>query len=422
MGKSLKGKDLGKGLYQRADGLYEARAVVKGQKINLYNKDLKILKLKFEERKKQVLENIDLEYVDINLMTWFNEWFDKYKKPVIKESSINPMKRRFRNAFEDSIGVMRIMDITNIVIQKQINSLLDKGVAVSTIREEIGLLSQCLESAKRNKLISENPCFDLVVPKGSDKKVKREFLSQAEQDEFLLAVRGQFYEEMFYTMFLTGLRIGELGALSWCDVDFKGKYIEVNRALSCEYSEGVKKLVITTPKTLNAYRKIPFMGELEEKLKSQKVKQDNLKKKLGARWRASKELGNLVFTTNMGSPIIRHVGERAVRAVVREINLNREYLAKKNGTVYEEFPKVYPHAIRHSFCSRCFEKGMNPKVVQKLMGHAYYSTTIDIYTHVVEESMKEDIDKFGSALVRKPDTEYESFLEEQTKRAKDMSD
>ena len=57
---------------------------------------------------------------------------------------------------------------------------------------------------------------------------------------------------------------------------------------------------------------------------------------------------------------------------------------------------IYPHAIRHTFCSRCFEKGMDAKVVQMLMGHQHYSTTIDIYTHVTETKFEEEIAKFGS--------------------------
>lgn len=410
MGKNLKGKELGKGLYQRADGLYEARAVIRGHKINLYSKDLKQLKLNFEAEKKRVTENIDLKRVDMSLMDWFEEWFEKYKVPVLKETSVRPMKNRFYKAFRETIGLMKLEQITNIVIQEQVNLAIAKGCALATVREVVGMLSQCLESAKRNRLISENPCFDLSLPRKPDRKVNQAFLTQDEQDEFLLMVHGQFYEEMFYVMFLTGLRIGELGALTWEDVNFKSKYIEVNKTLACDYECGVKTFKVTTPKTPSAYRKIPFMGEIEEKLKQQWIKQETLKQCLGSRWRSPSEFGDLVFTTNMGSPISRYVGEKAVAAVVKNINLNRKYIAKRDNKEFMEFPKISPHAIRHSFCSRCFEKGMNPKVVQRLMGHAYYSTTIDIYTHVVGEMFEQDISKFGNALVRKSEDEYESFL------------
>lgn len=60
---------------------------------------------------------------------------------------------------------------------------------------------------------------------------------------------------------------------------------------------------------------------------------------------------------------------------------------------------VHPHAIRRTFCTRCFEADMNPKVVQKLMGHANYSTTIDIYTDVMQDKMDQELEKFNINMV-----------------------
>jgi len=213
-----------------------------------------------------------------------------------------------------------------------------------------------------------------------------------------------------YVMFLTGLRVGELGGLTWDNIDFENKYIEVSKSLMCEYEQGVKTMRMTTPKTVNSYRKIPFIGEIEEMLMRQKKKQEGLKRNLGGRWRSTEEFRNVVFTTNMGSPVIRHVAQKVINSIVNEINLNRKYNAETSGEEYIEFPKLYPHAIRHTFCSRCFEKGLNPKVVQKIMGHAYYSTTIEIYTHITEELYHEDVAKLGNAVVRNEDGLYESNL------------
>jgi len=79
-------------------------------------------------------------------------------------------------------------------------------------------------------------------------------------------------------MFLTGMRIGEVGGLKWSDVDFENKCININRSLSCQYEYGNKVMLLTTPKTHNSYRKIPFFGEAEEMYKSQKKNRINLKK------------------------------------------------------------------------------------------------------------------------------------------------
>ena len=88
MGKDLKGKELGTGIRQRKDGRYEARALVKGIEINLYGLNLKELKKDFEQAKEQAKQNVDVRWNNITLNEWFEEWFTKYKVPVIKETSI----------------------------------------------------------------------------------------------------------------------------------------------------------------------------------------------------------------------------------------------------------------------------------------------------------------------------------------------
>ena len=231
-------------------------------------------------------------------------------------------------------------------------------------------------------------------------QVERRFLTVDEQNTFLKKVETEccWYKEMFYIMFLTGMRVGEVGGLKWEDVDFKNKCIHINRSLSIQYEAGVKKMRLTTPKTHNSYRTIPFMGEAEEMFLSQKSKQDAAKKELGSRWR-DEGFENLVFTSSMGSPVIRHSAEKRINRVVDEINKEEIFQAIRERREPVLFEKVYPHAIRHTFCSRCFEKGMNPKYVQGLMGHQHYSTTIDIYTHVTADKMQNEAEKFGNAVM-----------------------
>lgn len=223
-------------------------------------------------------------------------------------------------------------------------------------------------------------------------------MSQDEQNRFLLQVENNWYKEMFYVMFFTGMRIGEVGGLKWNDVDFKNKSININRSLSCEYHEGVKTIRLTTPKTHNSYRKIPFMGEVEEMLLSQKKKQDRLRKELGKRYRSDGDFADLVFVTSMGSPVLRYHAEKECKKVVKAINEQEAFESVKEQREPIIFKDVYPHAIRHTFCSRCFQLNMNPKVVQTLMGHQHYSTTIDIYTHVMEQDINEEVCKMESAI------------------------
>lgn len=397
MPKDLKGRELPKGIYQRKDGRYEARALINGVKVQLYNFNLKELKVDFEKAKEEAKKGVDKKLSEITLDEWFEEWFTRYKVPKIKVTSINPMKTKYRSSFGKLIGDMRVVDIRNMDIQNVINTMQKDGKATSTMRDALGRVRDCLEAAKNNHIISENPCFDTTVP-WENKTKERRFLSQEEQNIFLKQVENNWYKEMFYVMFLTGMRVGEVGGLRWEDVDFKNKCINVSHSLSCEYNEGVKTLRLTTPKTHNSYRKIPFMGEVEKMLLAQKKKQDRLRKKLGKRYRCNGELANCVFITSMGSPVLRYHAEKECKKVVKAINEVEAFESVKEKREPIIFGDVYPHAIRHTFCSRCFQLDMNPKVVQALMGHQHYSTTIDIYTHVMEKDINSEVCKMESAI------------------------
>lgn len=396
MGKDLNGKELGTGIRQRLDGRYEARAKVKGQDINLYDTSLSRLKKSFQQAKELASSNLDLLRRDTTLNEWFEEWFNTYKLPHVKEQSVFPMKSKYYNTYGRLIGNMKIRDITNMDIQRVINVLKEEGRASSSMRDALGRVRECLESAKNNRIIELNPCFDIIVP-WENKEVERRFLTEQEQSIFLMEVEDNWYKEMFYIMFLSGMRIGEVGGLKWSDVDFKNKCIHINHSLSCQYEKGVKKMRLTPPKTHNSYRDIPFIGQVEEMFLSQKAKWEKLRKQLGNRWRsAGKEYEDLVFVTTMGSPVLRYHAEKEIKKIVNSINLKEAMLATKEGRTPNYFETLYPHAIRHTFCSRCFEKGMNPKVVQKLMGHQHFSTTMDIYTHVTKDTLDDEILKFGN--------------------------
>lgn len=401
MGKDNKGKELGKCLYQRKDGRYEARATVNGTKIGIIDKDLNVVKTKYSEARKQAEMSVDFRKCNVTLDEWFTEWFERYKIPKIKQSSIVSMKRSYKNIFGIYIGDIKLSVLTTDHIQDVINLHQKAGKAASTVRNGLSLLQQCLERARNSGYIPGNPCYDLSVSweKDGASKSQRYFTSD-EQKIFLKAVETSWYKEMFYIMFYTGMRVGEVGGLKWENVDFVKKEIRIQFSLSCDYENGVKKQFLGKPKTPNSVRSIPFIGEVEQMLKSQKKKQAEIKRELKAtgRWRSEGELDNLVFTTTMGSPVTRYIAEREINKVISDINSReqiRAVMEKRDPVVFE---KASPHAIRHSFCSRCYEKGIDLKAAQQLMGHAHISTTSDIYTHMSQNVVVSEIEKFGSII------------------------
>ena len=280
--------------------------------------------------------------------------------------------------------------------------------------DRIAKAAKCLDFALGNQLIKVNPCLIVEVP-WTFKQSKEEIaLTQEEQDNFLSEMEDSWYKEMFYFMCLTGVRVGELGGMKWSDIDFKKKVVHVRRSLSCSYYNGEKRMMLVTPKTVNSIREIPFLGEMEEILKAQRKKQNKLKEELGSRWRSTDDLKDLVFTTGMGSPCVRYVVEKEIKKALKRMREKEGVLAVQENREPREIRDFHPHSLRHTFATRCFEKKMEPKVVQRLMGHSSISITLNIYTHVLDNIMEEEIKKFGVVKTQTP----EEYYNEEIRRAR----
>ena len=96
-------------------------------------------------------------------------------------------------------------------------------------------------------------------------------------------------------------------------------------------------------------------------------------------------MGNLVFLTSMGSPIGRYNIESDMRYITQQINDIFRTEALYSGGIPKNFEKIHPHALRHTFATRCFEKGMTPRTVQEIMGHADITTTMNVYNEATKE-------------------------------------
>lgn len=414
MGKNLKGKELGKGLSQRQDGRYMGRAQVEGHPIVLYDWNLRELKKRLEiaideVKQSNLMPGIDGESITLN--EWFEEWYSKYKAPILKDGGSASYKRKFSNYYGVRIGSKALVDIRQIHVQTAIAEMLDCGRSAKSVRDATGILQNCVEAAIANGLMKLNPVVGVVIPKGQ--KVERRVLTVEEQQIFLdyLARVHSWYEEMYQVMLLTGLRVGEVGGLQWEDIDFARKFIYVKRTLSYQYDDGKKIMKLTYPKTENSVRKIPFFGETKAILERQYEKLNRKRECMGERWRQPKEFGNLVFLTSMGSPIGRYNVESDMRYVTSQINEMFRTEALYSGTVPRHMERIHPHALRHTFATRCFEKGMTPRTVQEIMGHANYNTTVS-YTHVLDDMKIKEAERVGNFLANnsKEMSGYEALL------------
>lgn len=397
MGKNLKGKELGKGISQRKDGRYEARAVINGTKIDIYNVNLSQLKKDFEIEKAKAIRGENIVRTDLTFKQWYDEWFKKSKAPQLKNDLVrNAYNGRFNGTICKIFGDKRIVDISQLDIQEAVSQLSKEGYSSCYIKKNLNIAKECFDSAVANRIVNSNPCFAIKV-RDDNKLNERRVMDQHEQDLFLLEARNSFYYECYAILLLTGMRIGEFGGLWWEDIDFENKCIRINRSLTVDYYGGEKYEFISTPKTRNSYRTIPFFEDTEKYFRSWKVKQDDVKKKVGDKWRVKPELGDLVFTNSIGSPLSRSLLSYDIDMIVNCINMKECYNAKMEGREFKEFKKLYPHAFRHTFATRCFEKGLDPLFVQSIMGHSSYQTTVS-YTHLLDDIKKKNVSKAGKFL------------------------
>lgn len=409
MSKKTKSIGLPKGIRQMANGTYEARAQVNKKSINLYGKDLSTLIQEFEDEKEKARTGSQYAMRNFTLNEWFELWFRDVKSKKLKAPSIPVIRNAYKRTFGFYIGEMHIKDIMPLDIQGVLNAMEAKGASTNTMNTILGRVRECFDFAIGNRLIKTNPCLAVVVP-WVYKRAKEEIaLTQKEQDAFLEVMEGNWYKELFYFICLTGARVGEVGGLKWKDIDFTRKKIKIRRSLSCNYVDGTKTEMLVPPKTTNSEREIPFMGEMEEILRSQYEKQKKLKADLGERWRSKGEFTNLVFTTGMGSPCSRYIIEKEIKKALKELRTREAYQAMEEHREPALIREFHPHSLRHTFATRCFENNMNPKVVQKLMGHSNINITLNIYTHVMESRMEDEIKKFGVAKTVLPESNVLDF-------------
>lgn len=397
MGKDLNGKELGKGFSQRKDGRYEARAVINGVKIDIYDMNLTTLKKAFEIEKAKVLRDEKNIRPNVTFGEWYAEWFEKCKSPQLKSDvSRKTYDRKVRNTYCKILHDKKMEDISQMHMQSATAELIESGYTDRSIKEALGIVYECMEIAIVNHVISTNPCIGIKIQNANIRRERR-VMKMWEQELFLEEVKNRYYYEAYKILLLTGMRIGEFSGLQWRDVDFENKVININRSMTTAYIDGRKVEELTTPKTANSYRAIPFFGETEECFRNWKKKQDMYKKKLGDRWRARPELGDLVFTSTVGSPVTRYVIVHDINKVVQNINLKEISKAFRENREPVLFEHLHPHAFRHTFATRCFEKGLDPLFVQSIMGHANYSTTVS-YTHVLEDLRQREVAKVGNFL------------------------
>ena len=389
MGKNLKGRELGDGITQRKDGQYMARFKNRfGERQCLYNQDLKQLKRDLDKAKYEDRNFQNLVYENIILDEWFEKWFEIYKIPNIKENTKRYYLQVYNKHIHPVLGKYKIKDITHLQIRTLINNLKKQGLKSETQNKVKVLLVDMYDKAIIDNFANRNPAKGITISKNDKKDIR--VLTIQEQMDFFECCKGTFYDNLFVTAVTTGLRIGELCALTENDIDFANKTININKTLIYQkfLQDDKKQFHIGKPKTESSNRIIPMNKQCELALKKQ-VEQKKViaNKNIKA---VDKEFNNLLFTTRYNTPINNQIISDAITKIIREINLRKDTL--------EEIEVFSSHCFRHTFATRCFEAGILPKAVQQYLGHSSINMTMDLYTHVLEEKQKSEMYKFTKMM------------------------
>lgn len=388
MGKSLDGKELGNGIIQKKNGRYEARYVDRfGKRVSISGYNLKDVKRRFNEAIYENDKEINIRD-NIKLDEWYTKWMNVYKFDVIRENSKTYYNTVYKKHISPKLGNFYLKDITQVQIKELIKDLSKQGYKFETKNKVKIMLLDMFNKALDNEFVKKNPVKGISVKRDEEKDVR--VLSVEEQIAFFDCCKGTFYDNFFNVAVGTGMRIGEIAALRKEDIDFENKLISVNRTLVYQKyeSDDCKTFHFELPKTKTSIRQIPINKQCELALKKQYLQKNVIETKNPKQ--CEKQFQDLLFTTKYNTPLNPQIICDAIKKIVDEINLVRDYT--------EEIETFSCHCFRHTFATRCFEAGIQPKTVQSYLGHASLQMTMDLYTSVLQTHKKTEMDKLDSTL------------------------
>ena len=387
MGKDLKGKNLGTGLSQRKDKLYSARFVSKsGKRIEKYFTTLPEARNWLAQARQEDSQSASGVTSTVTVDTWFNYWFDN----IITDLSPNTRrnyKERYEKNVQPFIGKLIISEVKPMHCKIVLNSMMT-DYAGSTIRQTYIAMGTMFRAAVMNDVIHKHPMDGVKFTKPVKAMSDHRVLTVEEQKKFLEAAKQSHNYYQYALILETGLRTGEIIGLTWDAVDLTRKTLTVNKTL--EFRHRQQEWRAGPPKTQTSYRTIPLtnracelLRELWDLRKTQRMSEDLAQvltytdRRTGQT--ASIDLRDLVFINfRTGMP-----------SKNSSYDTHLYKLCEKAG-----IPPFCMHTLRHTYATRAIERGMQPKILQKLLGHASIQTTMDTYVHVTDDSMTKAIRQF----------------------------
>lgn len=389
MGKSLRGKECGKGICQRKDGLYSARFVTKTGKrqVKCFSSLPEARNWLDDAKYADKHENIFVP-PDMTVDVWFEFWIAHIVGDLAPNTRRN-YRERYEYNVKPLIGGMQLADVKPMHCKKVFIQM-DADYAGSTIRQAYITMGTMFKAAKMNDLIAKHPMDGVRFTKPVRATDDIKFLTRDEQRMFLeTAKRSRNYNQ--YALILeTGLRTGEMIGLTWDAIDWDKHTLTVNKTM--EFRHKQHEWRAGPPKTKTSYRTIPLTDTAYQILWNLYLGRDR---------KESPELDKVL------TYIDRRTAKQATLRMRDLAFINyRTGMPAKNSSYDTHLYKLCDeagiekfcmHALRHTYATRAIECGVQPKVLQKLLGHASIKTTMDRYVHVTDDTMFQAVRQFQNA-------------------------
>jgi len=358
----------GENIYFRKDGRYEGR-YVKGRMENgkiiygyVYSKKMKECKEKLLEAKTlqiQMIQNPQTYKMcgTGTVADYMDYWLNHVIKITVKESTYSNYVHQSKKWITPKLGKEKLHHLKEEQVQQFINELVKAGLSSGSVKNIYRMLNQALKKAKDYGYIKNNPCEKVILPESQPKKAGT--LSQKEQKKLEMFMKGRKkFKEIDIIVFMAlyvGLRVGEICALKWKDIDFKESTISITktrqRIQRTNPQEGESKTYVKTgnAKSSSSQRMIPVPVFLLKMLREYKK-----------------------IVSSEG-----YVFEYKNKALEpRIIQYQFKVLLKEVGIKQVNF-----HALRHTFATCCLAENVDIKTISELLGHSSAKITLDLYAH-----------------------------------------
>lgn len=293
-------------------------------------------------------------------------YYEDYAQRFLKTATLNGTRAAIRQWIKPKFGSHKVAKLSRMDVQRWINDLSDAGLSPKTVRNYYSVLRQIMEYAIDMGIIDETPCTHIRLPKKDRKEAK--YYELADVQKLLTALAKVPDDDLTYKVAILillfgGLRKGEVLGLNWEDVDFDRKTVHVCRSRNIEAGKGVYE---DTPKTSSSVRYVTLPDEVMLELKRLRLQQRERAMMLADKY----DQTPAVLQGSLGGPLYP---QHLPRWFKKFLDAN-------------ELAPIGLHGLRHTHASMLAHMDTEKKQISERLGHSELSTTLNIYTHLFEQS------------------------------------